>query len=167
MKKKSIYLTILTLFIISFTCQKIYANTQIDQKKAYQVCLKYHGPRLQNLCSRINTETFTFEDILDFHHGKSAEVVNDTKNTWTKNNLNNNDTKVIDSNKNESSNNNNWVKPKKIVENDKEIINKSYKNFFWQIINIVVITFLCITYIVNRVRYFKRRRKMKMKKKKL
>lgn len=67
-------LVLLGILLVSFTLNSVFASTLVDQKKAYDICMKYHPPRIQGLCSQIGPST-TFEEILGEHNrGGSAEV---------------------------------------------------------------------------------------------
>lgn len=173
----------LGILILSFSGNYIFASTLVDANKAYNICMKYHPPRIQNLCSQI-TQGITFEQILGEHNRHGSEEVQaekenmlptqqdntnptnqDTSNQSdsTQNQEQNNQQEVTKPTQQETSENsqktNQPTTNKKATPEENKILTFAYSSWFWTWINIVLVAFFVITYIVDRYKYFKRKNK--------
>lgn len=155
---------VLIISILSLTSQQIFAATLVDPNKAYNICMKYHPPRIQGLCSQITSQT-TFEDILGEHNrGGYYEVINEKPNmiptpkpkVTPKKTTPKKVTQPVQKKSVEKAQTK--VSPNVKAEENK-ILTFAYSSFFWKIVNIVLVTFFVITYLFDRYKYFKRKKK--------
>lgn len=156
----------LLLVIISLTSNFVFAQViskYVDKNKAYDICMKYHPPRIQDLCLQITDKT-TFDDILSEHnrHGYQ-EVIDEKENMMAK--PKQDETKKQQNNENNQNKQNNQTQQaevkKKPTKEENQILTFFYSNYFWKIVNILGIAFFVLTYIIDRYIYLKKKKKRK------